>query len=158
MQTLAQSNFTQLALGARMRIRRACELKRNGDVLQRRHGRDEVKGLEYNADLTAAKARQRILVKVREVRSRDHDRAGVGAFEPRHHHQQRGLSGARGSDESNGLAARYFKIDVFEDMNTGGAPAEREIDLRKRDRGIGDGNAVHEVASFAPPRFAAPLI
>lgn len=151
MQTLAQSNFAQLALGARMRIRRASKLERNGDVLQRRHGRDEMKGLEYNADLTAAKARERILVKPGEVRSRDHDRAGVGAFEPRHHHEQSGLPGARGSDETNGLAARYFKIDVFEDMNTGRAAAERQIDFRERDCEIGGGNAVHEMASFAPP-------
>lgn len=150
MQALAQSDFAQLALGARMRIRSASELKRDGDVLKRGHGRDEVKGLEYNSDLASAKARERIFVQPREVRSRDPDRAGIGALEPGHNHEQRGLSGTRGSDETDGLAARYFKIDVFEDMNTGRAAAERQIDFCERDRGIGGGNAVHEMASFAP--------
>ena len=40
----------------------AGELERHRDVLQRRHGRDEVEGLEHDADIAAAEARQRVLV------------------------------------------------------------------------------------------------
>ena len=46
---------------------RAGELQRHRDVLQRRHGRDQMEGLEHDADIAAAEARQRILVERAEI-------------------------------------------------------------------------------------------
>ena len=42
------------------------------------------KGLKHDADIAAAEARERIFVELCQVFARDHDRAGVGAFEPGH--------------------------------------------------------------------------
>ena len=39
----------------------AGQLERHRDVLERRHGRDEMEGLEDDADIAAAEARQRVL-------------------------------------------------------------------------------------------------
>ena len=43
----------------------AGQLQRDGDVLQRGHGGDEVKGLEDDADAVAAQAGQGVLVRAR---------------------------------------------------------------------------------------------
>ena len=66
----------------------------------------------------------------------DHDRAGVGALQPGHDHQQRGLARAGRADQADRLAAPYMQVDVFEDMNARRAAAERQIDAaRARSRG-----------------------
>ena len=68
-----------------------------------------------------------------QVRAGHHDRAGVGPFQAGHDHQQRRFARARRPDQADRLAASYMQIDVFEDMDPGGAAAEREIDAGKRD-------------------------
>ena len=60
--SLRQADGRELRGGALMRVGDAGKLERHGHVLQRRHGRDEMEGLEHDADITAAKPRQRILV------------------------------------------------------------------------------------------------
>jgi hypothetical protein len=76
---LAKPDRGQLPLGARKCIARAGEFERHGDVFQRRHGRDQVEGLEYDADSAAAKARQRVLVELAQVLAGNHDRTGCRA-------------------------------------------------------------------------------
>ena len=63
----------------------------------------------------------------------DHDRAGVGPLQPRHHHQQRRFARARRADHSDRLAAPYIEVDVFEDVDARRAPAERQVDAGERD-------------------------
>ena len=62
MQAVAESDRAKFLRRAPRRIGIAGELQRHRDILQRRHGRDQMEGLEHDADLTAAKPRQRILV------------------------------------------------------------------------------------------------
>ena len=81
--------------------------------------------LEHDADVAAAKARQRVLVEPPEVRARHHDRAGVGPLEAGQHHQQGRLAGTGRADQANRLAAPYIEVDVLEDMNPGRGVAER---------------------------------
>src|SRR5438445_5897487 len=132
--------------GAFLRIGRADELERHRHVLERRHGGDEVERLEYNADIAAAKPRQRILIEAPERLVRHHDRAGVGSFEAGHDHQQGRFPRAGRANHANRLAPSYIEVDVFEDMDPRGAPTERQIDARKRDRGgraLPSGGVVH---------------
>ena len=63
-----------------------------------------------------------------QVLAGNDDRAGIGPLQPRHHHQQRRFARARRAEQADGLAAPYIQIDVLQDMNAGGAAAEREID------------------------------
>ena len=50
--------------------------------------------LEHDADLAAAKARQRVLVEGIERGAVDHHLSAVRTLQSRHHHQQRGFSRA----------------------------------------------------------------
>ena len=86
-QPAAEADGDQLALGAGKGVARAGKFKRHGDIFQRRHGRDEVKGLKDDADILAAKAREFVFVELAQVFAGDHDRTAVGAFQPGHHHQ-----------------------------------------------------------------------
>ena len=63
-QAAAEPDRVELALGAGERVARAGKLERHGDVLQRRHGRDQVEGLKDDADILAAEARQRVFVEL----------------------------------------------------------------------------------------------
>ena len=92
-----------------------------------------MEGLEHDADVAAAKARERVLVEPSEIRAGHHDRAGVRPFEPGQHHQQRRFARAGRTDQADRLAATYIQVDVFEDMNPGRAAAERKIDAGERD-------------------------
>ena len=120
---LAQADGGELVRGALMRVVDAGKLQRHGDVLQRRHGGNEVEGLEHDTDIAAAEARQRVLAEQAERLARDHHRAGVGALQPGHDHEQGRFSGAGGADQADRLAASYIQVDVFEDMNAGRARA-----------------------------------
>ena len=66
----------------------------------------------------------------RQVLARHHDRSGIGAFQSGQHHQQRRLARAGWTDQADRLTAADFEVDVFQDMDTGGALAERQIDPR----------------------------
>ncbi len=91
-----------------------------------------MEGLEHDADIATAKARQRILIKRGEILARHLDHAGIGTFEAGHHHQQGRLAAAGGADQADCLTTTYFERDVLEDMNARGAAAEREIDAVQR--------------------------
>ena len=69
-----------------------------------------------------------------EVFARHHDRAGIGAFETREHHQQGRLAGAGRTDQTDRLTPADIEIDVLEDMNARGTLPERQIDAGQRDR------------------------
>ncbi len=118
-----------------------------------------MKGLKDDADVTAAEAGKPILVEPIEVNAGDRNRAGVGALQARHDHQQRRFARSRRPDQADRFAAAYMQVNVLEDMNTGRAAAEREVDAGKRNgrcrrnRGI-----VHEVRRSRRFRFGAPLI
>ena len=69
-QAMAEADRLQLGLGPLEGLVLAGELEGQRHVLQGRHGRDEVEGLEHDADPPAAKARERILVEAARDRCR----------------------------------------------------------------------------------------
>ena len=94
MQTVAEPDRLQLLRRALGSVGIARELERHRDVLQRGHGRDQMEGLEDDADLAAAEAGQRVLVEGIERRAADHHLSAIRTLQPRHHHQQRGFARA----------------------------------------------------------------
>jgi len=66
--------------------------QRDRDILQRGHGRDQMKRLENDADLTAPKTRQCVLIEGIERGSVDHHLSAVGTLQSRHHHEERRFS------------------------------------------------------------------
>ncbi len=83
-----------------------------------------MEGLKDDADILAAKARERVLVELLQFLAVNHHRAGIRPLQPGHHHEQRRLARARRPEQANSLAAPYMKVDVAQDMDAGGAAAE----------------------------------
>src|SRR6202049_5039851 len=94
-----------------------------------------MKRLEYDADLTAAKARQRILVEGIERGAVDHHLSAVWTFQSRHHHQKGGFPRARRTDQGDRVTRCHGEADVLENVHARRGRAEREIDVR-------DGNGI----------------
>ena len=91
MQPVLETDGSQFLCRALRRIGIAGQLQRHRDIFQRRHGRNQMKRLEHDADLTAAKARQRVLVEGIERGAIYYHLSAVGTLQSRHHHQKRGL-------------------------------------------------------------------
>ena len=110
-----------------------------------------MKGLKDDADMLAAKTREIVLVEQLQFLSGDDDGAGIRPLQSGHHHQQRRFAGAGRAEEANRLAAAYIEVDLSQDMDAGGAAAERQIDAGKGD-GVGRmaGNVVHIGGWSAP--------
>jgi hypothetical protein len=70
----------------------AGQFKRHGHIFQRRHGGDQMEGLEDDADFPPAKCRQLVLRQIGEHRISDPHGPGSGPLQSGKHHQKRGLA------------------------------------------------------------------
>ena len=114
------------------------EFQRQSHVLERGHGGNEVKALEYDANGVAAEARESILVEAREVTPRNLDAARARSHEPRRGHQERGLAGAGGPDETRGLARRQVKRHAAQHIDGTGCARQCNLDVFEQDHdGVG---------------------
>src|SRR5436190_4550191 len=59
---IAQADRGKLGCGAIEGVGLACKLERHGDILECRHGGDEMEALEYDSDIFAAEAGEGILI------------------------------------------------------------------------------------------------
>ena len=112
------------------------QLERHRDVLERRHGLHQVEGLEDEADLAAAEAREPVLVEAGIVLAGDDDAARVDPLQPRDHHEQRRFSRARRPDQADALAALDREVDAAQHMHARRAASERQIDIVEKDDGF----------------------
>ena len=137
------------------------ELERGRDVFERGHGRNQVKGLEHDADALAAKAREGVLVQGAELDAVDLNFAFIWPLEAGHDHEQRRFAGAGGPDDADRLAFADCQIDIAQDMHTSRAAAETEVDAAHRDRRKdhcrAPKNRVALIWAFAAPRPGAGL-
>ena len=133
---MRDADFRQQAAGDIEGVGLAGELERQGDVLQRRHGRHQVERLEDDADVAAAHERQRVLAEMGEIVSGDADGAGRGALQSGHDHQQRGLAGAAGTDDGDRLAWRDVDVDAAQNLDGTGAAGQRQRDIVEGDHGF----------------------
>src|SRR3546814_9393789 len=86
---MAKADRVQAARGALEGVVAAGELERDGNVLQRRHGRYQVEVLEHDANRVAPEAGQRILVQAGEAGPADADLAAAGTLQAGDDHQDR---------------------------------------------------------------------
>src|SRR5437870_12267171 len=93
------------------------ELERKRDVFERRHCREQMEGLEHDADMVAAEPGQRILVERAEIISVDPHPSCARSLDPAHHHHYRRFPGARGANEAHRLAGGYFERDTAQDVD-----------------------------------------
>ena len=93
------------------------EFERDGDIFERGHVRDEVEGLENDADRASAEPREGILVEGNDVGAVDDDAPRLRPLQAGEDHEQRRFSAARGANQAEGLSAIDGKADFLEDMN-----------------------------------------
>ncbi len=117
------------------RVRRAGELQRQGDVLQRGHGRDKMEILEYDAHMITAKHREGILVEAGETGPGDANGAAGGPLEAGDHHQHAGLAGSRGADDADRLRRADGQIDAAKNIDIAGGRSQLQVDIVEDDGG-----------------------
>ena len=133
-QAVAEADRFELGGGARPGVGLAGQLERGGDVFLRGHRRQQVEGLQHDADAAAPGAGQRVLVERLEVGAGDVDRAAGRALEPGQHRHQRALARARGAEQRERLAGGDGQVDAAEDLDRRVAFAESEPEIARGDR------------------------
>ncbi len=131
---LARRRLAALAeADRRQQFHRACvalggidaeQHQRQLDVLRDGQMRQDVEGLEDEADLVPPQAGAGVLVEPRDVLAADDDAAGVRRIEAGDQVQQGGLAGARLADHGDVLAGGQFEIERIEDRPRAEAPGE----------------------------------
>ncbi len=124
------------------------QLKRGGDVFQRGHGGDQVKGLKYHTHVIAAEPRQRILVQRGQVMAQGENAAAGGAFQPAHQHQKRRLARAGGADQPQRFARAHLQGDPVQDIDPTGIAIQRQSDILERENGVGHSRAILSNVSY----------
>ena len=102
--------------------RAAAELERDRDVFEGGHRRDQVKGLEDDADPSAAQPGERVLAEPAEIVAVDPHPSGARPLQPAEHHHQGRFARARRADDAHRLAGADLERDAAENVDgTGGA-------------------------------------
>jgi acyl-CoA thioesterase I len=117
------------------------QFQRHGNVFERGHVGDEVKGLEDDADVLAAKIGKRVFAERMKGRVTNGDFAAVEPFEPGQNHQKGRFAGAGRADDADRLAAPDIKIDPLQHMHGGGRTSKGQIRLLQCDDGFSHGKA-----------------
>jgi hypothetical protein len=128
MQSFAESDRAKFVRGASKSIRTTGEFKRDRDVFKCRHGGYQVKRLEDDADMAAAKSCQVVLAEAIERHAVHHHFATIGTLQSRHDHEQGRFAGAGCADQAECLPGADPQADILEDVHARGALAEREVD------------------------------
>ena len=130
---MVESHRLERRAGAFERVRPSRQFQRHGDVLQRRHGGDEMEGLEHDADAAAAEKGQRILVHPVQIGAVNKDRAGTRPFQSGDDHDHGGLAGARRSADADTFAALDTQVYPAQDLDLAGGALQIEMDAVELD-------------------------
>src|SRR5829696_7746754 len=131
LKAVAEADKGELVLSARKSIGGTLELERYGDVIERRHGGDQVKGLKDDAEIVTAKTGEAIFAHAHEILAHHDDIARGGAFEPGGDEEERGLAGTRWPDNSNRLSLVRREVDPAQDLDGAGAAHESQAKVAK---------------------------
>ena len=100
-----------------MRPRPGVEFEGQQDVFERRERRDELVGLEDEADLAAADGGELGLGKVVDGHAVKPDFARAGRVEPGQQAEQRAFAAAAGADDGDELARRDGEGDALQNVD-----------------------------------------
>ena len=132
-QPAAEADRDQLALGAPEGVVNAGKFERHGDILQRRHGRNEMEGLKDNADMSCRESarasssssllRSSPATTIEPESARSSPVITISSVD---------LPGSGRAEQCDSFAAAYIEADIAEDVDAGCAAAERQIDAAQR--------------------------
>ena len=130
---VGEPDIGEFALGPLEGVGVTGKFQRHGDVFQRRHVRDQVEGLEDDADVLAAECRELVLGQTRQFLAGNLDHALVGTLEPGEHHQKRRLAGAGWPDDADRFAPRDVEIEALQNMHGAMAATEGQMNVSQPD-------------------------
>ena len=104
---MGEPDFRQSFAGDREGVVLLEEFHRQRHVLDGRHGRHEVEGLEHDADIGGTKPGQAVFVEGAEIGADDRNAAGGGALEPGDDHEKGGFARAAGAHNRHSFARRH---------------------------------------------------
>ena len=107
----------------------AAEFERDRDIFERGHRGQQVKGLEDDADPSAAEPGERILIEAAEIDSVDSHLSGARPLQPAEHHHQCGFPGAGGADDADRLAGIDLERDAAENVDGTGSAPQCQVDI-----------------------------
>ena len=148
-QPVAQADGADHAVEPRRVGLPAGEVERQRDVLQRGERRDQVEGLEDEADLVAPELGQLLVVSVGEVGAADVHLAGGERVEAGHAVHQRGLARARRAHDRGEPPAVEVDGDAVEGAHLGVARAVDLGGVQRAGGRHGVGGGVGEVMVMA---------
>ena len=125
----------------------AGEFQRQGDVLQRRHGGNEMKTLEDDAEAVAPQPGAGIVVEPPEIVAGHLDPPGRRALQTARHHHQARLAGARRADHGGDLAGGDIERDAAQDIDRAGIACHVEMDVAEADYGCQGGGGGGQAGS-----------
>ena len=132
-----------VARAARSRAADALVGEGHGHVLERRRARQQVVGLEDEADGPAAQARQAVVVELVHVRAAQPIAALRRPVEAADDVHERRLAGARRPDDGHELPAPDVEVDAVEGTDVEPARVVDAVDVGQRDErlvgGLADG-------------------
>ena len=114
---MLQPDLGQKCPRRRERVAVAGKLQRQGHVLECGHGRDQVEGLEQDADPVAAEQRQAILVETAQIDAFDRHPAARRPLDATDDRHQAGLAGAGRTHHAYAGAGFDQKIDAAQDCH-----------------------------------------
>ena len=95
----------------------AGDLQRGGDVLGRRHVRQQVEGLEHQRHPPTPQQRPAVLAEGSQVLAEQSHRPAGRPFQPGGHGDERRLSATRGSDHRDPFPSAHLEIDTAQDVH-----------------------------------------
>ena len=130
---VGQADPGQHGLGAGKGIGDPGKFQRHGDIFQRRHIGDKMERLKDDADMAAAKQRQRVFVHGGYILAGNMHGAGIGALQPGDNREQARFSRPAGADQANRGSGLDAQAGAAQNMNPRRASAEAEMHICKID-------------------------
>ena len=130
---VGQADPRQHGLGAGKGIGDPGKFQRHGDIFQRRHIGDKMERLKDDADMAAAKQRQRVFVHGGYILAGNMHGAGIGALQPGDNREQARFSRPAGADQANRGSGLDAQAGAAQNMNPRRASAEAEMHICKID-------------------------
>src|SRR6516225_2275457 len=116
-QTMTETNRCERLCGRDEGIGPTSELERDRDIFERRHCRNQMKGLKYDADPGAAQPGKSILVQSANVGAVDHHSSRGQPFQSADDHQQRRFPRAGRADYADGFSCPDLERDAAQNVD-----------------------------------------
>ena len=117
---IRKANGTEFAGGKIEGAGFARQLQRYRDILERGHGRNQMKCLEDDADTASAKQRKFVFGHMGDIAAIDVNGARCRPLQPSHNGHQRRLARAAGPHQSDGFTAFDLEVDTAKNVDRAG--------------------------------------